>query len=131
MKEVSSLEEVIYVSWEESEEGWGTRPKGCSLHLTMEDFEKFEREQWEFIWELARKYGKDPNQVPSSYLRPAGKPVKVYVGKELYSKLEKSSGGGIKLFESEEREEVNKGNLVYGEEKDGWVNLGAFSGRTF
>jgi len=34
-----NLEQVVYVSWEESERGWGTRPDGCSLHLTKADFE--------------------------------------------------------------------------------------------
>ena len=28
--------EVVAVQWEESERGWGVRPDGCSLHVSVE-----------------------------------------------------------------------------------------------
>ena len=30
------LKEIFFVSWEESERDWGSRPDGCSLHMTQE-----------------------------------------------------------------------------------------------
>lgn len=106
------LEEAIYVSWEESERGWGVRPDGCSLHLTKEDSKIFEREYWDGM----------PDYVPDEYSRPAGRPVKVYVDKTLYEKI-KESGNGIRLWSSQEGKAVKNKQLVYGSKRSGWVSV--------
>lgn len=106
-----NLEEAIYVSWEESERGWGTRPDGCSLHLTKEDFKIFEREYWDGM----------PDVVPYEYSRPAGRPVKVYVDKTLYGMI-KESDNGIRLGSYLEGDVVKNKQLVYGSERSGWVS---------
>lgn len=111
-KKLENLEEVVYVSWEESERGWGTRPDGCSLHLTKEDFKEYLRKYW---------FGM-PDEVPDEYSRPAGRPVKACVSKTLYEKI-KESDYGIRLWKFEEIKEVENKNLVYGSEKSGWVMI--------
>ena len=35
------MKKVYLQHWEESERGWGIRPDGCSLHLTLEDRKKY------------------------------------------------------------------------------------------
>ena len=104
------LEEVVYVSWEESEAGWGTRPNGCSLHLTQEDFEVFERKYWK----------KMPKDVPHEYSRPVGEPVKMYVRMKLYDQI-KSSNHGLRLLSHEEYKATKNKELMYGSERSGWV----------
>ena len=51
---MKNLKQIIYVGWEESERGWGTRPDGCSLHISEEDYHKFIRAYWD----------KQPAEVP-------------------------------------------------------------------
>jgi len=112
METKQKLEEVIYVSWEESERGWGVRPDGCSLHLTAEDSKEFVKGYWSRM----------PDYVPDEYSRPAGRPVKAYVSKTLYEMI-KESENGIRLWNSKENEEVKNKNLVYGSKRSGWVTM--------
>lgn len=109
----TKLEEVVYVSWEESERGWGTRPDGCSLHKTESDFDAFLKKYWD----------KMPKEVPDEYSRPAGEPVKAYVAKTLYEEIKKSKNG-IRLWNSEETKAIKSKQLVYGPERSGWVECG-------
>ncbi len=107
MKEnrAKNLEEVIYMGWEESERNWGTRPDGCSLHLTENDFKAFEKEHWD----------KMPGIVaPDEYSRPIflAEPVVVIVSKSLYKKIE-STKRGLRLFQDEEIEAVRNKDLFY------------------
>jgi len=83
MKEKQNLEDVIYVSWEESERGWGTRPDGCSLHLTETDYRKFEKAYWAEM----------PNYIPDEYSRPGGNPERVSVSETLYEQIKESKNG--------------------------------------
>lgn len=106
----TKLEEVVYVIWEESERGWGVRPDGCSLHLTEQDFQAFEKEYWKRM----------PNEVPDEYSRPAGEPVTAYVNKTLYKEIKKSKKG-IRLWNHEESEAVKSKQLVYSNKRSGWV----------
>ena len=32
---------AVFVSWTETERGWGQRPDGCSVHLSMEEWKKY------------------------------------------------------------------------------------------
>lgn len=111
-KKQKKLEEVIYVSWEESERGWGTSPDGCSLHLTIEDSKVFKKKYW----------AKMPDEVPDVYSRPAGKPVKAYATGALY-KMIKESDVGIRVWDFWEREAAEDGQLVYSSERSGWVAI--------
>ena len=106
------LEEVIYVSWEESERGWGTRPDGCSLHLTTDDFQVFLKKYWSRM----------PDEVPHEYSRPAGKPLTAYASLDLYKRIQEGNKG-LRLWQHEERESVDKKDLVYGKDRSGWVPI--------
>ncbi len=106
------LEEVVYVSWEESEKGWGTRPDGCSLHLTPEDFQRFLKQYWNDM----------PKSVPDEYSRPAGNPVTAYANQELYKRIQQSEHG-LRLWKGKETELAGKKELVYGEKRSGWVQV--------
>ncbi len=109
-KTSGKLEEVVYVSWEESERGWGVRPDGCSLHKTEPDFQAFLKKYWAGM----------PNEAPDEYSRPAGEPVKAYVTKTLYKEIKKSKNG-IYLWNSEEIKAVKDKQLVYDTKRSGWV----------
>ena len=52
--------ELVKVLWEESEQGWGVRPDGYSLHRNSEDAKAFVNEYWDRM----------PNNVPEEYSRP-------------------------------------------------------------
>lgn len=107
-KDRKKLEEIIYVSWEESESGWGCRPDGCSLHLTKKGFALFEKDYWNSM----------PDEIPHEYSRPAGEPVSAYAGEELYGKI-KESKNGIRIWEFQEEDFVKKNELIYGTVKSG------------
>lgn len=108
---MENLETVIYVSWEESERGWGCRPDGCSLHLSEKDYHTFEKEYWNSM----------PDTAPDEYSRPAGRPVEVQVVQELYGRIQNSKNG-IRLWNHSEDELAKKGELIYGRERSGWVS---------
>ena len=108
---MKNLETVIYVSWEESERGWGCRPDGCSLHLSEKDYQSFEREYWDRM----------PEAVPDEYSRPAGKPVEVQVAQNLYQKIQGSTNG-IRLGECQENEAAANKTIRYGKQRSGWVS---------
>jgi hypothetical protein len=104
------MEKIIFLSWEESERDWGTRPDGCSLHIHKKDVETFVNEYW----------AKQPDEVPESYSRPAGKPVEAYVTKDIYERT-RLSNKGIRILENEENELLSDKRLVYGTETSGWI----------
>lgn len=103
------LEEAVYLSWEESEAGWETRPDGFSLHLTVQDAHRFVHDYWK----------KMPDSVPDTYARPAGTPYPVKVGERLYEDIRKS-GYGIKHYDEEKL--VKDGELVFIGGRNGWVS---------
>ena len=107
-----TLKSLIYVGWEESERGWGTRPDGCSLHLSAEDYQTFFKEY----------AAKQPRYVPDEYSRPAGEPIPVKVTPEVYQRVEKSKNG-IFVFQNELAELRKKKKLIYGTERSGWMPL--------
>jgi len=111
-----SLESVIYVSWEESERGWGTRPDGCSLHLGEIDYRKYVKDYWD------RQPDKINGLAPDEYSRPAGSPVEVFVSQNLYNRI-KESENGLRFWKHQETKLVSEKELVYGEERSGWVGV--------
>jgi len=52
---------AVYVSWTESERGWGMRPDGCSIHLSMDEWRRYLKE-----WTA-----KQPKEVPAEYTAPS------------------------------------------------------------
>ena len=112
MAKKPELKKAIYVNWEESEKGWGTRPDGCSLHLALKDYKAFEEAYW----------AKMPKEVPDEYSRPAGEPVEVRVNSKLYREIIKAKNG-LRLGHQGEKIEAKEGNLVYGSKRSGWVSL--------
>jgi len=96
------LTEIIYVAWEESERGWGTRPDGCSLHLTRSDAAAFECAYWATM----------PEEAPDEYSRPSSTPLVADVRQELYEKI-KQEKNGLRLGRWEESKVVKEEDLVY------------------
>lgn len=82
---------VIQQLWEESERGWGCRPEGCSLHLTLEDCKEYIADYWKTM---------PDEDVPDEYDRPCGEPKLVEVGPKTYKKI-KESTCGIRRFKWE------------------------------
>jgi len=78
---------VFCQQWEESERGWGVRPDGYSLHLTLADAQEHRIQFLEHQKEWFTNNGVDG--VPDEYTRPCGDPYRVKVTEELYLKLEK------------------------------------------
>ena len=69
--------QVVRQNWEESERGWGVRPDGYSLHLTLSDRHQFIKEYWDTM----------PNYVPDTYSRPEGEPVPTGVEQVVFDQL--------------------------------------------
>lgn len=73
--------------WLESERGWGQRPDGTTLHLSVEDAKTY-----------IDNYNKTHNTAataPDEYTRATGEPFTVQVDKKVYAELEKSKNYGI------------------------------------
>ncbi len=74
---------VLCQKWEESERGWGTRPDGYSLHLSVADKDAFIRKYWDGM----------PDSVSDEYSRPDGTPYWCEVAEVVYKKVKASSLG--------------------------------------
>lgn len=70
--------DVIVQEWEETERGWGIRPDGFTLHLTLEDHKE---------WCNAHVASLPTDHVPDEYTWVSGKPQKIAVDKETYDNL--------------------------------------------
>jgi hypothetical protein len=81
------LHRVYRQEWLESERGWGTRPDGYSLHLSLSDIEAYVKEYWDSM----------PNEVPDEYSRPEGGPREISVETKIYKQV-KDSKNGIRLY---------------------------------
>ncbi len=86
-KEKTHVKQVYRLNWEESEQGWGERPDGYSLHLTIEDAKEFVKEYW----------GTMPDEVPEEYSRPLGRPFIINVDNTTYGEV-KASRNGIRRY---------------------------------
>ncbi|MBR9700242.1 hypothetical protein GOV11_00040 [Candidatus Woesearchaeota archaeon] len=106
------LEKIIYLSWEESERGWGVRPDGCSLHLTAEDAEKYVDNYRDGM----------PREAPREYMCPSGNPIVAGAAPDLYKRV-KESKYGIRLFSGEEGRAMNSKELELGPERTGWMPI--------
>ncbi|MEI7718484.1 MAG: hypothetical protein WCI72_01335 [archaeon] len=113
---MEKLESAVYVSWEESERGWGVRPDGGSLHLTAGDYQMF----------LSRYWGRMPDKVgglaPDEYSRPASEPMNVTISEKLYQRLKDSETEcGIWIGQFEQRELEKSDDLRFYGRRTGWV----------
>lgn len=80
---------VVLQEWLESEAGWGCRPDGYSVHLSVEDAKAFIEQYW------AREKERNPSgTVPECYSRPCGEPFVKDVEQSVYKKLKKMKAGG-------------------------------------
>lgn len=84
-KENNNMPVVFCQQWEESERGWGVRPDGYSLHLTLADASDFRMHYLQHQREYFESCGIDG--VPDEYTRPCGDPYRAKVSEELYHKL--------------------------------------------
>lgn len=85
----SSDYNVWAVQWEESESGWGVRPDGFTLHVSLENAQ-------EYIKEITAERSKDyaeTERVPHSYSRVDGEPFKVSVTREVHQKIKEAKSG--------------------------------------
>ena len=74
---------VVCQKWEESEQGWGTRPDGYSLHLTEEHRVEYIAEYWAGM----------PKKIPDEYSRPDGQPYLCEVSAAIYEEVKASKNG--------------------------------------
>ena len=74
---------LVCQKWEEVEVGWGERPDGYSLHLSLEDLESFVASHWE----------KWPDKLPAEYSQPCGTPFECPVDYETYRQVQESPRG--------------------------------------
>jgi hypothetical protein len=68
---------VVCQAWLESERGWGCRPDGYTVHLSMADHREWIKHQEANL----------PTQVPDEYSRPAGEPFLHEVSSEIHNEL--------------------------------------------
>lgn len=75
---------VVLQEWLESEAGWGQRPDGYSVHLSVEDAKAYVDNYW------AEEKKRNPSgATPSCYVRPCGNPFVKDVDRDVYQKLKK------------------------------------------
>lgn len=74
----STVNRAICQKWLESERGWGVRPDGFSLHLTLDGRKAY-------IDNYTNERG--TGVVPDEYDRPDGEPFSIYVTQEIFEML--------------------------------------------
>lgn len=94
---------VVLDTWTESERGWGQRPDGCSLHLTIEDYNLFLEDYWADM----------PDSAPDEYSRPDGNLKIVKVSSEIYGRV-KETLNGIFVWEREFNKLKESKDIDYG-----------------
>jgi len=96
------MNKVIMQLWEESERGWGVRPDGCSLHLSVTD-------RKDFIDKIY-KSRQDMNNVPDEYDRVSGDEMEVFVEDSLFELIKVK--GTVRLLENELNNLINLEELT-------------------
>ena len=94
------MRKVYLQYWEESERGWGIRPDGGSLHLTIDDHKKY-------ISDIYKDREKD-TKVPDEYERVVGEPIEVMVDPALFSIIK----GSLRLLQYEMNNLIKLEELV-------------------
>lgn len=62
------MKTIAYQQWEESESDWGCRPDGFSLHLSLEDYQRYLKKYWD--------------RMPKSVLHEYSRPTDAFLAKE-------------------------------------------------
>jgi len=75
---------VVIEEYIESERGWGQRPDGYSIHLTMEDYKAYQNER-----HTAERLHNPSGETPECYVRACGSPITKDVEARIYRKLKK------------------------------------------
>jgi hypothetical protein len=99
---------ALYVSWTESEAGWGCRPDGISLHETQEDAKVFINKYWD-----AEKKRNPSGVTPSEYSRPDSSNGRLVLVSESLLKRVKASENGIRLWQTEVRSARSSGQIKF------------------
>ena len=94
------MRKVYLQYWEESERGWGVRPDGCSLHLTLDEHKKYIKSIYD-----SRE---EDTEVPDEYERIVGEPIEVMVDPALFSIIE----GTLRLLQYEMNNLIKLEELV-------------------
>lgn len=87
---------IVVQEWEESERGWGCRPDGFSLHLTIADAKAYAKKFWDDEKKLNAKGG-----VPDEYSRECGSPQLIDVEDCVYEAVEaakKKNHPGVRVW---------------------------------
>lgn len=74
---------VIKQEWWESEDGWGQRPDGYSIHLNKKDRDEYIKDYWDRM----------PDKVPHEYSRPSGDPTNFEVDEATFNTLKNRKNG--------------------------------------
>jgi len=102
------MKPVVLETWTESEQGWGTRPDGVTIHLNEDDYKKFVENYWER--EKARTGGKTPYE----YTRNDQSPRTVFVSDSVYKKLKKKKNNfGLRFWQSEFNQLRNEKQIIF------------------
>jgi len=97
------MHEVVYVSWYLSDR-WGSREEGgCSLHLSLDDFDSWNQSY--------RKKTEINGHMPDCYFMPYKGHKTVSVDENLYQKI-RSSELGLRCDEEEELELLKNGVIL-------------------
>lgn len=91
--------------WEEVERGWGERPDGFSLHISLEGLKRYVQAYWDGM----------PDQAPEEYERPCGTPYEVSITDELSRQIQEA-GNGLRFWQHHYEYPGNGGT-------DGWIPL--------
>lgn len=92
------MPQVYCQLWEESEQGWGVRPDGYSLHLTADAAKAYIDTYW-------KEQKKREPEVPHEYSRPSGTPFLTEVDGNTYEAV-KASKNGTRSYERNTPERV-------------------------
>ncbi len=90
------MKPIVVQAWEETERGWGCRPDGFSLHLSVADCEAYRKKHWDDEKKLNAGGG-----VPDEYTRESGNPQLIDVEDNIYNKLvelKKNKKNGIRVW---------------------------------
>jgi hypothetical protein len=105
-KNTTHIYAVVCDYWTEYERGWGTRPDGCSLHLTEEDHKAYIKDCW------AEEKKRNPSgETPDEYDVPDQSPFIALVDRETYEEI-KDSKNGVRKWQSYKVVKATNDDLV-------------------
>lgn len=83
---------VYYQAWEESERGWGVKPDGFSLHLTLEDHKRYLE---------IHNASMPTDYVPNVYERISGDVIEIEAPDEHVNWVVTQTSGSYRFFSNE------------------------------